>query len=149
MRRGLLLGVVLLAGWPAGADAGWRVDRATAIAERVWGVCPGTLQIRFETPDDAWGDAHGWAWQGDCTVRINSWMGATYWEPFCTTVLHETGHVAGLGHSDNPKSVMRANATFLEMDGIIVTGTKRRRVHRWIGTDPRCRNRGRDYLKLG
>ena len=143
MRRALLTATIGLLLTPAIANAGWKTTRATAIATHVWGVCQNTLRIHFTPADPAWADSYGWAWTGNCNVYIDTTIGARYWEPFCTTVIHETGHVAGLGHSDNPRSVMRANSTFVEIAGT----AKGKFTSRWYGVDPRCRDRGRPYME--
>jgi hypothetical protein len=137
MRRYLLLAIAAALMAPNGAQAGWKTDRATRIATHIWGVCQDQLRIHFTPADPAWADSYGWAWIGQCDVYIDTTIGGRYWEPFCTTVIHETGHVAGLGHSDNPRSVM--------WGGLSLWG-HRYGDEEWVGTDPRCRKRGRPYL---
>lgn len=126
----------LLSATPA-AHAGWRTDRATAIARIVYHhPCVDRMQIRGGIAPAGSEDASAWTWVDDCVV----WLDRTEplaWEPFCTTVLHEAGHLAGMGHSDRPGSVMSAFLTFGHRAG----------SEHWTGTDPRCRDRGRPYLE--
>jgi Matrixin len=42
-----------------------------------------------------------------CTVIVNS--GIWSYDRFCTTVVHEYGHLGGLGHSEDPANVMYPN----------------------------------------
>ena len=149
MRRLMGLGLMLIAcGLPASTANGWEIERARAIAETVWKVCPGTLSIQAVTlsADAAsyYREASGWATEGVCTVDINmDHQAMREWEPFCSTVLHEVGHVARFRdptnqadpyHSSNPDSVMAASPLYAHIGG------------RWYGTDPRCRRRGRPFL---
>ncbi len=135
--------LAVLAVLPATAQAGWKVDRATAIARIVWDPpCP-KLTIAVERPPAHAGAPTGWAFEDVCVVHINAKMRSLrHFEPFCTTVLHETGHVAGwrdpvtgAAHASRSGSVMFAGMTFANING------------RWDGTDRRCRDRGRPYLE--
>jgi hypothetical protein len=127
---------LLLAAAPA-AHAGWRSDRATAIARIVWHH-PNVdrLQIRWGTPPADVSDAQGWT-SGESTGEI--WLNATRplaWEPFCTIVLHEAGHLAGMGHTNRGVMHPQRFVHLSDDEG----------HERWDGTDPRCRARGRPYL---
>ena len=139
------LSLLLVLALAAPAQAGWRTDRALAIAQTVWHPTCGQLQIRFENPvgDLASEDPAGWAWAGDCTVRLNATQSWQAFEPFCHTVLHEAGHAAGMGHSPNPQSVMFPRRVLDH--GYTVRHGKRVLV--WPGLDPRCRERGRPFLE--
>lgn len=135
----LLLAVVLLAA-PATASAGWRVDRATEIARVVWhNPCVDRMQIRWgQVPADAEGGM-AWTWVDDCVIWFDESQ-PLEWEPFCTLVLHEAGHLAGMGHTDH--GIMSPFAVF-EHETSTVNG---RTVTRWEGTDARCQARGLRYL---
>lgn len=145
MRRALvlLLALTLLAA-PATAQAGWKLDRSLAVAQAVWSPTCGQMRVAYENPANAGlpEAAAGWAWEGDCTIRLP--LGASYeFEQLCTIVVHEAGHVAGRGHSSNPRSVMYAEPLVTK-----TTFTLRgRTVVRWDGIDRRCRDRGRPYLE--
>jgi hypothetical protein len=120
---------------PASAEAGWRIDRATAIAGIVWQhPCQDAIAIRVTQENEI-------AWTTDdtpCVVFLGR-HARTAWEPFCHTILHEVGHLAGMGHSRNPRSVMWP---FLPADQLV---TRHGTV--WVGVDKRCRERGRPYLE--
>lgn len=139
MKRALGVVLVLLM-CPASAQAGWKTDRAQAIAGVVFPaipcgkpsvsygdparVYPASMLSKFSTP-------LAWAVKERCAVELNGVMAERWglgWGQVCTLMIHEYGHLTGLGHSENPKSVMRANYD----DG---------------DPDPRCRKRGRPYLE--
>jgi hypothetical protein len=110
----------LVVAFPATANAGWKRDRATAIAQIVWDhPCDDQVQLRWIHFDDI----HPAWFSGPCQITYNTafrqdWLG------FCTATLHEYGHVAGVQHNLNPRSIMYE-----------------RPVLNW-----RCANNGRDYL---
>lgn len=80
-----------------------RAARAVAIAAMIWGSLPGCHSVhqRFATLQrGALGEAIN-----PCTILYNRrqrWP----WGKFCTVTIHEYGHLAGHGHSRNPRSVM-------------------------------------------
>lgn len=138
----------------APAQAGWKVDRATAIARIVWhDPCAGSVTLR-------WGDlttrkdpglAATWelADPTACTVTYEQTLSTT-WERFCTLTLHAYGHLANYRdplnpadpiHSHNPNSVMYA---YIETHQAVIT----RNGHRVEvpSFDHRCKDRGRPYL---
>ena len=137
---GLTLALLLVLAAPA--RAGWKIDRALAVAQIVWHPACGQLRVSFERPPADVAEAAGWAWSGDCTIRVNSQGSHRAFEPFCQTVLHEAGHVAGMGHSSNPRSVMYPYRR-LDVGHTVLHG---RRVTVWPGVDSRCRDRGRPFL---
>lgn len=142
MLRLSLLAFVGLALFAPVAHAGWRIDRSLAIAQAVWHPTCGQLTLGYGDPADAGGDASGWAWAGDCKIRIPN--GSHYeFEELCAIVLHEGGHVTGLGHSSNPRSAMYGEALVIKTTAVI----GRRTITRWTGVDHRCLNRGRPYLE--
>jgi hypothetical protein len=158
MRRALLAAIVL-ALWPTtAAQAGWRIDRATAIAEHVWRICPGQLQVHFADPASrGLGPATtGWADEGGCDVYLNPGQPtADYFETFCSAVLHETGHAARFRdplnmdprHSHNPRSVMYARPMISIEVSHVWSGKRWSRSVDVSGTDARCRGRGRPYME--
>jgi hypothetical protein len=117
VKRALLLSVCLSAALAPSAQAGWRIDRATAIAEIVWGD-PCSERVTL-----AWAPIANTAQALDCTVTFQS-TGRRTWLEFCSDVLHEYGHLAGAKHTDH---------------GIMQPGD--------AYEDPRCRKRGRPYLE--
>lgn len=129
--------VTLMLAAPAPAQAGWRIDRAKAIAAKVWqNPCHGKVTIRWAPL------AEGAASASVALCRIT--FDDRYrldWPPFCTLMIHEYGHLAGVAHSPNPRSVMFATSFFTAW-----FDERGREV--WEGVDRRCRNRGRDYLRL-
>lgn len=120
---------------PAPVAAGWRIDRAAAIAAIVWRpACP----LRIEWTDAAVAVGHiAQADEPSCTVLLPRQRRLS-WGRFCTAVLHETGHLAGYRdptnledphHSSRPGSVMY-------------------RLDQGANTfDDRCDDRGRTYLR--
>jgi hypothetical protein len=146
--------VVLIAGLAvttSPAAAGWRINRAVAIANVVWGnPCP--WRIKWDPPLRNHPEALSWAsMQGGCryqgfgVVHLNASEPIHTFDVFCTRVLHEVGHLADAVHSPNPRSVMypidqTSEGRLFSRDG--------RHFH-WIGNggDPRCRDHGRPYLE--
>jgi hypothetical protein len=142
--RSLILAVLVMLTSPNAAQAGWRIDRSVAIAQAVWKPSCGTLSLRYGVPEDAGAaaGASGWAWNGDCKIGVNA--GNHYeFEELCTIVVHEGGHVAGLGHSPNRRSVMYAEPLVLKTTARI----NGREITRWDGVDRRCLQRGRPFLE--
>jgi hypothetical protein len=134
---------VLLLGAPA-AQAGWRTDRSLAIAQIVWHPACGQLSLGYgdRARDGARDGAIGWAWAGNCEIRIPN--GSHYeFEVLCSTVLHEAGHAAGMGHSSNPRSVMYAERPFTKTTARIGGKT----ITQWTGADHRCLHHGRPFLE--
>ena len=143
MRRTIVSLIVLLSvvAFPSAADAGWRVERATTIARIVWhNPNVDRMQIRWGVPPVDTEDASAWTWVDDGIVWLDSRQQLA-WEPFCTLVLHEAGHLAGAPHS--AKGIMSPDAVFVE-DTTRIHG---RTTTVWSGTDPRCRDRGRPFLE--
>jgi hypothetical protein len=149
MRRLAVIALLASACIAAPAHAGWRIQRATAIAATVWhDPCAGSVRL-------AWASLPIGQREGTntdtCTVTFSS-LDPTEWMVFCTTTIHAYGHLAGYRdplnpaepwHSHNPRSVMYADR-FITRDVITVNG---RTTEEWTGVDRRCRNRGRPYLE--
>lgn len=129
----------------APAHAGWKIDRALKIAQIVWNPDCGQLRVQYGSAEAAGtvAEAGAWAWAGNCTIGLNAAVHDQSFEPLCQKILHEGGHVDGLGHSANQASVMRASFMALETTAII----SGREVTRWDGIDSRCLNRGRPFLR--
>jgi len=76
--------------------------RAAAIAATIWGAHPGSCMhvhhFQENLPNKVLGES------GDCTIIYDrrQWS----WGKYCTTTIHEWGHLAGRNHSRNPRSVM-------------------------------------------
>lgn len=129
---------------PANAHAGWKTNRAVAIAQIVWQPSCGPLRLSFETPapDDAEEGVNAWAWPDECVIHLDNrqrWE----WEPLCETVLHETGHVTGLADSKTPGNIMFNDGLTLHDTGWV----NGKWQESWTGIDKRCRKRGRPFLE--
>lgn len=131
------------------AKAGWRIERATAIAEKVWHhPCVDEMHIGW-TPPAGTTEATAWSFEApDCEIWFRNDEKLS-WPEFCTYVLHEAGHLAHYRdpshqpepwHSSNPRSIMYAVHGF---DRVLKSG--RLKV---VGGDPRCAARGRPFLSL-
>jgi hypothetical protein len=151
MRRLPLLLLLVPLVWPGAAGAGWRIDRARQIADRVWNhPCNGHIQWHWEAlPDQP--EIAAYTRQNACEygLTINTAHSFLGFEDLCSVVLHEVGHLAGYQdptnpgdpwHSTNPHSVMHQH-------GAITYGGDKDHPT-WTGVDRRCLNRGRTYLKL-
>jgi hypothetical protein len=149
-----LITVLAFAATASPAAAGWRIDRATAIAQKVWHhPCVDQMRIEWADPRPFHGtedaiDVAAWSYiEPDCIVYFNDAQ-PLKWEQFCTAMLHEAGHLANFRdpangdawwHSSSPRSVMRTGIGY----DYVVEGGERRMV----GGDRRCRNRGRPFLQ--
>lgn len=121
----------------APADAGWKIDRSLAIARAVFPTSPCVQEARIQfarwpgpalpAHGAATMSALGWVVPGHCVIFINVDDPPSGWGEFCGVVLHDGGHLAGLGHSRSPDSIMNE-------------------VIPWYG-DARCRERGRPFLE--
>lgn len=131
----VLVAVLALLIMAAPAQAGPKIDRSLAIAQAVWHPACGQLRVAYGDPvaAGAVAEAFGWAWAGNCEVGVTNKTHLEF-QQLCVVILHEGGHVVGLGHSDNPRSIMRPDfftiETIFESDGRTIT--------RWDGVDPRC-----------
>jgi hypothetical protein len=134
-----LAAVAVVLAAPNDAQAGWRLDRAAAIARIVWHT-PCTDRARIvqvaEQTTDGIADPVG------CTVTLRAFPANRLildpegeWEGFCSLVIHEYGHLAGYrdpsnlldgSHSGNWRSVMHSPI---------------------LRNDPRCKARGRPFLE--
>lgn len=142
MKTGVaLLAVLAVFAVPSTANAGWRVDRATQIARVVWhNPCVDRMTIQWGPRPAGAEDASAWTWGApECVIWFDQSQ-PLEWEPFCTLVLHEAGHLAGMGHTDH--GIMSPDAVF-ERETSTVNG---RTATTWAGTDQRCKDRGLRYL---
>jgi Matrixin len=124
------------------------VVRAQHVAQRVWHPSCGRLHASFDDPrtantvlDDGTpiDYASGWAMPGDCTIHLSRAQQWVAYPPLCEVVLHEAGHVAGRGHSHNPRSIMYPQSLWIRTIGTITRASGRpKRVVRWSGIDHRC-----------
>jgi hypothetical protein len=152
--------IIALLGLPATAQAGWKTERALETAYIVWGeqlqrVCPADIVIAYDDPRAAYSAEYlrmktnaAWARPGVCRVSLNRdarTAETDAYEPFCSVVLHETGHIIGLDHSE--RGIMRPAPFFARSTGWEGRRGERRRFDDWTGTDRRCRERGRPYLE--
>lgn len=150
--RTLGLAVLLLLIAAAPARAGWKMQRAQAIAATVWNhPCADQVDVlwaRLGGGEDAAGD------QVNCDV----WLRANEpdlreWPYFCTVMIHEYGHVAGFrdplntadpSHSHSASSVMFGGVK-LDRHTVHIVGGPTTTV--WVGADRRCADNGRPYLE--
>jgi hypothetical protein len=125
-----------------------QVARALAVAQRVWHPTCGRLRASFDDPRTAHtlldngtpiDYASGWAIAGDCTIHLSRAQHWVAYPPLCEVVLHEAGHVAGLGHSTDPHSIMYPTSLWVRTIGTVTGrhGRVRHFVH-WSGIDRRC-----------
>ena len=161
-----VIGVILVLASASPARAGWKLERANAIAYAVWGqdlaaVCPGgVLGTDYGTTAAAAGveaSAKAWANPGVCTIHFSPAPGALRdFEPYCSVFLHEAGHIAGYGHDHTGHGgIMALSPTYLRSSGRVAAGARRsghsrrlgRRTVHWTGTDPRCANQGVPFMK--
>jgi hypothetical protein len=132
------------------AEAGWKLRRAQAIAAAIWeNPCAGNVRIGWK-PLPVGQTAN--SFNDPACIVVFSTGEPIEWEPFCTAMIHEYGHLAGFRdpqnpsdpyHSHNPHSVMSASRFFSHTR---MTGPDGRTRDEWDGTDRRCRDRGRPYL---
>jgi hypothetical protein len=120
------------------AHAGAKIDRALAIAQAVWHPACGQLSVAYGDPADvgAPDGAFEWAWKDDCVIGVTNKAHLEF-EQLCQVILHGGGHVAGLGHSDNQRSVMRPE--FFSIETTMVKNG--RTTTHWDGIDRRCLGR--------
>jgi hypothetical protein len=131
----------------APAQAG-RVERAQAVAGKAFNYpCAWTgVQVRFDRPDpwERLDGATGLAWalrgRGYCRVEFSVPAAKLRWVELCHVMIHEYGHLAGVDHNFNPRSVMYES---LDIGYGWVLG-------RFVvqGVDRRCYDRGRRYLGM-
>ena len=155
---------VLLTWGACAAEALERVDRAKAIARDRWPDSPCLYQerVRFAELED---DVLGQAFPHRCAVRMARRLGDY---EFCTTLVHEFGHLAGLEHNDtDPFDIMwpapvevdfpacRAGAPVPRLTGyphLRLAAARRavprgsRTCERETATEIRCRGAGRYYV---
>lgn len=136
MKRILFIALLLLVALPSTASAGWKRDRAVAIANIVWhSPCDGNVELLWAPIDGVHAgmisrrcaaDANGVRW-AQITLATEFAYGSSpeNFPSFCTAVLHEYGHAAGVEHNDNPESIMNAQPKI----------------------DDRCADRGRPFLE--
>jgi len=81
--------------------------QSLAIAAMLWGppAC-GTPTVVYD--NDLPPATLGYADRRSCTIDLAPSRPAPYDTPasLCTTIVHEWGHLAGRGHSTNPRSVL-------------------------------------------
>lgn len=123
MRRAALLGVLLslLASAPAAAlpsdgEFGVKVNgpavaHGLAVAAAFWGRtppgCPRGVRVLGYTLPDGIGGYGGGLGEDGCEI----WIQKRHWPRWgatqkCLILVHEYGHVLGLGHVEDPRSVM-------------------------------------------
>jgi hypothetical protein len=151
--------VAFAAGAPGAASGAprevpeWQVARAEAVAAKAWGnPCGGAVTFRVKPIP-----AEDEAWAYDCTVEYNTTEYVpTDWPTFCSTMVHEYGHLAGFrdprntedpAHSINPYSVMYATEPPVTAD-LPGEWYRHKKVHVVVGYEPRCAYHGRAFLGL-
>lgn len=114
--------------YPTATVPEWAVKMSLRIAGREWQVCqqPGAAAIDWLYEPDHVGEA-GSAWTGECRINVNTASYAMHYPgPFCDTVVHEYGHVAGYqdpvnvedpAHSHHDGHLMSASGFYIESNG--------------------------------
>lgn len=163
MRRLVVVALVAFGGLsvPAGAhhlpvSVDWKSQHALPIAEAAWpsSPCAGRLEVRSDATTDASLIAAGLDGRqppGGCVLEVRSSLPPVR---FCSVVVHEAGHAAGMGHSENPDDVMavptadyapcEALAPPTHLRALAREETARWRSHRW-----RCRGTTRVQKCVG
>lgn len=119
----LLIALLLLVALPTPAQAGWKHDRAVAIARIVWeDPCDGNVELRWAPLRNTY---NGWH-SAPCQISISTDVTYRTFQDFCSVVLFQYGFVAGVWLNDNPRSIMYYG------------GYKH---------DERCAKRGRPFLE--
>jgi hypothetical protein len=113
----LTLAVPASAAVPAGLEP--RIEASLATAERTFGEVPcGRPQVHFARLSPEYS---GWAHPDRCLILLNSDLGQLYWvwPNFCTTIVHEYGHLAEWLHSEDPENVMVGRSPLLWFSGCL------------------------------
>jgi hypothetical protein len=110
----IALALALVFALPASAQAMTDEERLVAyqpIAEASWtlGDCAGHVRIELHSNqlDNPWFSAE--AWKDQCLIRFSdSYIGqhAGTDVQFCRELVHEYGHIAGYGHTEDPTNIM-------------------------------------------
>ena len=99
-------GIILTAPAPAPAQPASHFNRTRAaqtIAAKVFpNTCPKVTILRGQVGDD--GTIAGVT--GPCEITFASDKKRIEWPTFCTTMVHEYGHLAGFHHVEDTESVM-------------------------------------------
>lgn len=128
----------------ARADDSWKPARGLAVSYKIFpnSPCVDKTQMRFSVPlPDRATEGSAWVYPGNCVIYFHDALRDLPWSMFCKLTIHEQGHLAGLGHSDNPRSVMYPFLMF----AFSVDGPRMLAVD---GSDRRCYDRGRAYVGL-
>lgn len=114
--------------YPDATVPGWAVKMSLRIATREWQVCQhaGEPSIEWIYSTELLGEA-GHAWPANCRIAVNTASYPVHWVgPFCDTVVHEYGHVAGYrdplnvqdpAHSHQAGRIMSADGFYVQSNG--------------------------------
>lgn len=93
-------------------------QKALAAADRYWGSnpCPNGVS-ELPASHDTLGASMA---AGGCTIFWDPVVAPTTPLEWCTRVIHEKGHLLGLGHNDDPWSAMYGGARVLVLSGPFV-----------------------------
>lgn len=88
----------------------YREQRALQVAQAKWKRLPcGGLVVMERRALDRFATARA---VGPCTIAFDrARLSSLPWALFCTTVVHEIGHLLGIGHSIDRRSVMHRSPT--------------------------------------
>lgn len=96
-RKIVLLATVIWLSLVSAVQAGWMIDRAKVVAANAFPNGCVDVVIEFAVPADPMVAAWTRPMIEPCRVwfRVEAYR---YWPVFCTTMVHEYGHLAGYGH---------------------------------------------------
>lgn len=92
-----------------------RIPYALRLAQQYWAdrghgsACGGHVEVRIVWLGRKGESAEADQWTGVCAIVYDVNEVNADWPNFCAVTIHEYGHLVGLDHSPNPRSVMHPN----------------------------------------
>lgn len=124
--------------------------RAVRMAQLLWHPACDRVELSWEMDTGRAESGTGWAYEGECVVHLNAdKLELAYWEPLCTTILHEVGHIAGRGHTES--GLMSPFTAYSLMQFRPPRRTRGAAQPAWVtnvtGGNWRCDRSGRPWLR--